>query len=111
MYLTYAEYKAMGGELDTTEFTRLEYKARMEIDLVTFNRLKEVDIPEEVKKCIYELVETENNTNDILSSESVDGYSVTYKSSEDTEKKKQDIIETYLAGCIVDGVPCLYRGV
>lgn len=111
MYLTYAEYKAMGGELDTTEMTRLEYKARMEIDRLTFGRLIGQDIPEEVKKCIFELIGNESKVNDTLSSESVDGYSVTYKSSDEIQSKKQDIIETYLTGCEIDGTPCLYRGV
>ena len=49
-YLTYEEYKALGGTLDLTPFNLLEFESRRLIDTRTHNRLKNVDnIPEEVK--------------------------------------------------------------
>lgn len=57
MYLTYAEYQDMGGTLDETTFSELEFEARAKIDWWTFNRLKkEETLPEEVKRCMYKLI-------------------------------------------------------
>lgn len=51
-YLTYDEYTEMGGTLDETAFTDLEYEARSYIDWYTFNRLHgETTIPNAVKEC------------------------------------------------------------
>ena len=38
-YLTYNEYKALGGRLDQTPFNILEFEARRKIDERTFERL------------------------------------------------------------------------
>ena len=43
-YLTYEEYRALGGTLDLTSFNLLEFEARRQIDIKTFNRLKNVEI-------------------------------------------------------------------
>ena len=57
MYLTYEEYQNMGGTLDDTAFTDLEYEARAYINWITFDRLKkETTIPEEVKECEYHIL-------------------------------------------------------
>ena len=49
-YLTYKEYKALGGSLDQTPFNLLEFEARKKVDEKTQRRLlKETTIPEEVK--------------------------------------------------------------
>ena len=40
MYLTYEEYVAFGGQLDSTTFTLLEMEAENVINWYTFNRLK-----------------------------------------------------------------------
>ena len=61
-YLTYSEYLSMGGNLDSTAFTDIEYEARMKVDWYTFNRVKKdvqnngADIPDEVKECMYHLI-------------------------------------------------------
>lgn len=58
MYLTYEEYQDMGGTLDNTTFTDLEFEARTKIDWWTFNRLKGLEsYPEEVKRCVYKLIQ------------------------------------------------------
>lgn len=57
MYLTYEEYQNMGGTLDETTFTDLEFEARCKVDWWTFNRLKnEETYPEEVQRCMYKLI-------------------------------------------------------
>lgn len=129
-YLTYDEYKALGGTLDLTPFNLLEYEARRRIDIRTFNRLKEVetkDIPMEVKMCEYNLINSMTTYSETLNgvaskgnvaSESIDGYSISYitptqigeiiksKSSE-----LDDIIRNYLIGVEVNDEYILYAGV
>ena len=58
-YLTYEEYKALGGTLDLTPFNLLEFESRRRIDTRTFNRLKGIDsdgIPQEVKICEFKMI-------------------------------------------------------
>lgn len=128
-YLTYEEYRLLGGTLGITPFNLLEFEARRKIDIKTFNRLKNVSsdkIPQEVKLCINKLVSaiddyassiksaTENGN---IASENTDGYSVTYvKSSsiKDIVNSKSaeldDIIDTYLLGVIFNGEHLMYVG-
>ncbi len=116
-YLTYDEYKALGGLLDQTPFNLLEFEARKEIDKYTFNRLVNLETQnQEVKVCIYALIEQINlnkaNLNGVAS-ESTDGYSISYTSQNNSEisQKTRNIIETYLINCkLSDGTPYLYRG-
>lgn len=120
-YLSYEEYKSLGGTLGEMPFNILELKARQIINERTQNRLKNVeDIPVEVKVCVYHLVNIassyQNKVSDVsVASESTDGYSISYKSGTDLteEQKKQcdDVMETDLYGVIVDNTPILYLGV
>lgn len=122
-YLTYEEYKSLGGTLGEMPFNILELKARQVINERTQNRLKNIEeMPQEVKICVYDLINTMNKYNlsnnsisSNISSENTDGYSVTYKSGTELtdEQKKQynDIMETDLYGVIVDNTPILYLGV
>ena len=116
-YLTYEEYKSLGGLLDLTPFNLLEFEARKEIDKYTFNRLVNLETQnQDVKLCIYALIEQINSNKANLkgvSSESTDGYSISYTSQNNAKKKKktQNIINTYLSDCFLeDGTPYLYRG-
>lgn len=126
-YLTYDEYKAIGGTLDQTPFNLLEFEARKKIDERTFGRLKGIEnIPVEVKMCVYALINTLNSysmdstssRNKNIASESTDGYSVSYASGsqvkEIVESKSvelNDIIMTYLLGVVVNNQHILYIGV
>lgn len=129
-YLTYQEYKALGGTLDQTPFNILEFEARRKIDVRTFNRVKNlngVNIPQEVKLCEYQLINSiENYANSISSSsgngnvanESIDGYSISYitldRVNEIVKSKEfeiNDIINTYLAYVIINGEHAIYCGV
>ena len=122
-YLTYEDYKSLGGTLDEMPFNILELKARQIINGRTQNRLKDVEkIPQEVKICVYDLIQTinkynnsNNSTSSNISSENTDGYSVTYKSgtelTEEQKKQYDDVMETDLYGVIVDNTPILYLGV
>ena len=119
-YLTYDEYKQLGGTLDENAFNLLEYEARKKINEKTFNRISRLEeIPTDVKMCVYNLITTfssyEENHNKTIASESVGSYSVTYATaSSETSKAKcreiSTIIETYLDGVIINGTPALYLG-
>ena len=128
-YLTYAEYQALGGSaIGTMPFNILEFEARRQIDIRTFNRLKDSeDIPQEVKLCEYALInsiksyeETTNNiaNNGNVASENTDGYSISYITADKVSnivKSKQDeidnIVETYLMFVIYNGEHLMYCGV
>ena len=131
-YLKRADYIALGGSSAIGEmpFNLLEFEARRKIDIYTQNRLKNVDyidIPQEVKLCEFELINSINDfigaTNSIAStgnvkSENTDGYSISYISaSEISEVVKsknteiEDTIRTYLLEVIFNDEHLMYIGV
>ena len=130
-YLTYAEYQTLGGSaIGEMPFNLLEFEARRQIDIRTFNRIKELDssdIPQEVKLCEYNLINSIEGfieatksieTNGNIKHEGTDGYSISYISASeisDVVKSKNDeidsIIRTYLLGVIVDKQHIMYCGV
>lgn len=128
-YLTYEEYRLLGGTLDLTPFNLLEFKARRIIDIRTQNRLKDLEyneIPQEVKLCIYGLINTVNAYQETLekaqknniTSENTDGYSASYLNpSSITDIIKSNgteidyIIRTYLTNVIVNNEHILFLGV
>ena len=126
-YLTYEEYRGLGGTIDLTPFNLLEFEARRKIDIRTQDRLKGFEyneIPQEVKLCVYALINsmvifsnTMNNAGNVAS-ESTDGYSVSYITSGQISevvmsknKELDDIIRTYLLGVVFNGEHLLYAGV
>lgn len=118
-YLTYAEYRAMGGEMAEPAFVRYEFRARkMYIDWATFNRLvNAITVPEAVKHCTFELVERirhmdAQQAQDVQSANN-DGVSVTYKVTDDVSFRREclSLVGSYLEGYRLDnGVPLTYRG-
>ncbi len=116
-YLTYTRYKQLGGTLDRMSFNLLEYKSRKQIDLYTYNRLTK-GVPEEIEDSIEYLMMnliSINNTSISSSSnnkasESIDGYSVQYRSSQEMELQAKNEIIGMLSGLEVDGVPLTYAG-
>ena len=129
-YLTYEEYRALGGTLDLMPFNLLEFEARKQIDIRTQNRLKNnngENIPQEVKLCVNSLISTINNyansiegtaKNGNIASESIDGYSVNYinlaqinQIIQSKSAEMDDIIRTYLLNVIYNGEHLMYIGV
>jgi hypothetical protein len=122
-YLTYTEYKSLGGTLGEMPFNLLEYNARKEIDSRTQNRLQGIgNNYNEVKLCVYNLIttlgsyESYTTQNKAVASESIDGYSVNYAGAStevSTVKNKEveDVISKDLFGLIVDGQHVLYLGI
>lgn len=126
-YLTYEEYRALGGTQDLTPFNLLEFESRRLIDARTQNRLKNVDkIPQEVKLCEFKLINSiDGYTKSVnkaidenIKSENTDGYSVTYATTSDIEEiiksksaELDDTIRTYLLLVVVNGEHIMYAGV
>lgn len=128
-YLTYEEYRALGGTLDLTPFNLLEFESRRLINIRTQNRLKNIEtnsIPNEVKLCEYKMINNINGytksidkaINENVKSENTDGYSVTYATTSDIEEiiksksaELNDTINNYLLGVVVNGEHIMYAGV
>lgn len=112
-YLSYEKYLSFGGTLSEVPFRLSEFKARKLIDQFTQGRL--INLPEQkenVKICIFELINDMQNNSSVASSESTDGYSISYKESKEINKARTDIIFSCLSGCYLeDGTPYLYCGV
>ena len=135
MYLTYAEYEDMGGQIsEETAFQQLEFEARTIIDWWTFNRLQnETNYPEAVKRCMLALIslletrqkamvvdgqsQSDGSVTAGIASESNDGVSASYNtlSAKDAVDAVGDRLETtvrmYLANVRDSlGRKVLYRG-
>lgn len=146
MYLTfdeYEEYSGFEGEInDETVFKQYEFKARKLIDSVTANRVSKMqEIPEAVKRCMYELIKLEciydsnvgsimtgtsngGSGGKIISSFTNDGYTESYATGASNpgeylwqfrrtvDRAQITIINDYLCYEYDDNhIPLLYRGV
>lgn len=121
-YLTYQEYLALGGTLEEMPFNLLEFKSRKEIDSRTQKRFTEIGNEyQDVKLCVYNLIpaiksyEEYTTQNKAISSESTDGYSVSYGTPQTTytmamNNELDNIIYKYLYGVIVNGKHALFIG-
>ena len=94
MYSTYSLYVSQGGTLDEQAYTGLAEKAAREIDLRTFGRAQSYKdtLSDVLGKCECELVDALSAEKTIpvgVSSESNDGYSVSYAQNAVVEQKKQ----------------------
>lgn len=123
-YLSYEEYKLLGGTLNLMPFNLLEFEVRKKINLRTHNRLINNEIPSEVKVCEYNMIDRVNsyaqtlNDTSNVSSESTDGYSVSYITPnqisdivKSKDKELDDIMLDYLYGVIVNNEHILDVGV
>ena len=124
-YLTYDEYKSLGGTLGEMPFNILEFKCRKIIDNLTFNRLTNLKTQiQEVKMCIYDMInisskyeQTSNKQAQGITSESIDGYSGSYGSINAEQEKARELelqgcVRDYLIDCkLTDGTPYMYCGV
>lgn len=101
MYVTYEYYTdTFGGTAISSEnFTLFERKARVSLDNFTFNRIKDDEtlIDDTIKECICTMMdkaysieqETAATDGKVISSESVDGHSMSYAIS-DSQKNEID---------------------
>ena len=133
MYLTYLEYKAMGGTLDETTYNNFEFEAEALINWYTFNRLKnDTTFPTEVKRLMKYLIDLAEQKANLLkasgssasessgasiASQSNDGVSISYNvlnASQLMDSLKSEVkgaVDKYLQ-CVTNeaGRRLLYRG-
>ena len=123
-YLIYNEYRHLGGTLAELPFNILEFECRQKINERTQGRLKKAsEIPEEVKMCMFNLMNcidsyASKNASKDIASESIDGYSVSYITGgqiKELIKSKNneidDIITSYLTNVVVNNEHLIYLGV
>lgn len=114
-YLTYDEYKKLGGNLSEMPFNLLEYRAEKQIDELSSNRFRKIsNYPIELKLCVNELITVIKKYNETgnKSSETVGSYSVNYDKPITSEKQKslKSIIKTYLSETKINDIYVLYCG-
>lgn len=114
MYLTYDKYIELGGELEEAPFTLLEYKSRKQIDKYSYGRLIDGipdNLKQDIEKAMMSLMEfnLENKTSN-MTSETIDGYSVSYGDTEENENKIRVLVNDLLEGLEIDGIPLTYCG-
>ena len=126
IYLTYEDYKEMGGEMEKQQFTRFSLMATNIINRITRNRvyndlINNVIIKYEInlKALMFELIEVSKSKISIVdsgevTSESNQGMSKSFKQvkMEDVEKAAYDLCEIYLANYQdKHGTPLMYLGI
>ena len=122
-YLTYGEYVELGGTLEETPFNILEHQAQKVVDKYTTGKLMKLETQtNDVKLCIAHLIsviqsyaESEETSKKGITSESTDGYSISYGDVDSAIKGKtselKNIVYTDLAECkLENGIPYLYIG-
>ena len=121
MYLTYEEYKELGGELDDTAFDRNIDRVCSVIDNATHGRIKSMkNVPAQAKALCRDLVEymaanmvTEKAVTSKSQSAGPVSESESYviKSKEEQAQEIDNLIVDYLLSVEDDeGIPLLYRG-
>lgn len=121
IYLTYTEYKEIGGILEETAFNRNIDRACGVIDNATHNRIEYMaEVPQRAKALCRDLVEylTRNDTTKIAvtsRSQSAGGVSESEsyaaKTADDMYGDIQNMIYDYLLNVTDDNdTPLLYRG-
>lgn len=108
-YLSYEEYRALGGTLDLTPFNLLEFEARKEIDKETLGRLINLEKQsQETKMCVFQLINLYQSINNGVD---ISGNVINYN-REQIASTINDIIMKYLINVrLEDGTPYLYRGI
>ena len=120
IYLTYTEYKEIGGTLEETAFNRNIDRACGIIDNATHNRIVCMkEVPQKVKSLCRDLLEylVENNSTKIITSKSQsaggvsESESYATKTADDVYGDIQNMLYDYLGNEKTDnGIPLLYRG-
>lgn len=119
MYLTYDEYKSMGGTAEEPAFTRLCTAACGRIDRLTHGRVRCFEqVPQEVKAAAFELIrrcESYEAEDARMASFTNDGMSISYvqETAQQRESALGSVVIDMLWGLkAADGkTPILYAGV
>ena len=120
MFLTYEEYKNMGGFVDEAAFPRMEHKARALINMLTYGRITdETPVRDAVRFAAFDLIHAMHSTETAVggaglgvSSMSNDGVSITYAGAVNAGSRYNSIVRSWLAAETAPcGTPLLYAGV
>lgn len=104
-YITYEEYKKLGGIVPEDTFPQIERKAQRWLDYFTFNRIQLLsEIPDTVKEVLTELINRLSNyyaarqSSDLFSAYSNGVETLTYKTQDENALKAdfQTIITGWL---------------
>lgn len=104
-YLTYEDYKELGGTLPEKEFRLTERKAQRWLDYFTFDRCKQLEvIPNEVREVLKEFIdrltafEAQKEAGETITqySNSVEQLTFKVKTEEDTKKELSSIALEWL---------------
>ena len=113
-YISYENYKELGGTLSEDAFTILERKAQRTLDTITFDRIKHLTvIPDVVREVLVEFIERMAQRDASGNGGQVSQYSngvetITYKSQSDSSFTKDlykiavDWLPTFLTTKMVD---------
>lgn len=95
-YLTYQDYKELGGTLDENTFKYLERKAQRYLDSITFDRIKSLTtIPDEVREVLTEFVNrmdvynNQRQSGDLVTQYSNGVEQFSYKTQDENDFKKE----------------------
>ena len=106
-YLTYEEYKELGGQLDESAFPLLERKAQRKLDNYTFDRLKDMEtIDDEVKEVLTIMIDmlAEEGNGDEVKSFSNGVVNLTYKDKKPIDERMYDVVVEYLPVSLISEV-------
>lgn len=106
-YLTYEEYKELGGQLDESAFPLFEKRAQRKLDNYTFDRLKDAEtIIDEVKEVLTLMINilAEENNGDEVKSFSNGKVNFTFADKKPIDERINDVIVEYLPISLVSGV-------
>ena len=108
-YLTYNEYRALGGTIDLTPFNLLEFEARKEIDKETQGRL--INLKEQsndTKMCVFQLINLYVSINNGVD---ISGNVINYNQDQINDTIRSVIRKYLINAKLKDGTPYLYRGI
>lgn len=106
-YLTYEQYKELGGQVDESAFPLLEKRAQRKLDNYTFDRLKDAEtIIDEVKEVLTLMINmiADENNGDEVKSFSNGKVSFSFVDKKPIEERMYDIVVEYLPVSLVSGV-------
>lgn len=120
MYLTYEEYRAMGGGMAEADFDFAEARARGRLDELTDGRARALDpVPEAVKRAMMAVIRSDaafQTDRPLVTGFNADGYSETYGGAADQARTAGRALSAELRHLLegergADGMPLLYRGI
>lgn len=105
-YLTFEEYKELGGQVDMSAFPLLERKAQRKLDSYTYDRLKEAEvIIDEVKEALTTMIDMlAEEDGDVVKSFSNGKVSFTYADKKTLDERLHYVVLEHLPISLTSGV-------